>query len=430
MWKLLRVLAVIGLLVVVFRCREQIQIPLEEGLAKVLGVWDEPVHAAANRSGSEVVRRAMTIRDRFVRAQQRLVRVPDYLRRGDLYRVGQVLGSTPGEKTLRVGLGSRDGVQIGSPVLFGDAWIGSVLETGPEDCRVVLVSHADFHAGAYVPQEDRDGKRIRFCVSGVRSNEHALEIRFVTVYDELRAGEPVRTLPPEGERSWSPRLGRIVRLTNPATGSRGVLRLLPHADLSSLLFVSIRCDPAVATGAAVPDLPSSPAPVTVEGRVSQAMDSSPFRRSLLVDRGARDGVEPGAAVLASGVYIGTVARVSERVCRVQVITDPDLQILGTLASIEGEVTTESLAGLRCRYRSPWLLGGGEIQVIDQGETPIAAGGYLLLTAPGSGRVPPGLPVAVVRVEGPRSHGGFPCRLLIDPERVEVVEIQIRGDAAS
>lgn len=52
-----------------------------------------------------------------------------------------------------------------------------------------------------------------------------------------------------------------------------------------------------------------------------AADPSPWRHHLVVDRGRRDGVRPGAAAVWGHAIVGTVVDVRARVARVRLLTD-------------------------------------------------------------------------------------------------------------
>lgn len=62
-------------------------------------------------------------------------------------------------------------------------------------------------------------------------------------------------------------------------------------------------------------------PVRLEAKVI-ARDASPFRGSLLISAGSREGVTPGAPVVVSEALLGTVAKAGARNSSVRLLTDP------------------------------------------------------------------------------------------------------------
>lgn len=66
-------------------------------------------------------------------------------------------------------------------------------------------------------------------------------------------------------------------------------------------------------------------PVRVEAKVI-ARDASPFRGSLLVSAGSRDGVREGAPVVIGEALLGTVSKVGARTSSVRLVSDPGHRI--------------------------------------------------------------------------------------------------------
>ncbi len=414
MKRIVRILLLVSVLALLFRYRIVVQEPVEALLAG-FGSADS-VADPSSSANSSLLRGACEIRDRFVLAQRSLVRVPDYVRQSDHYEVGQVEGASIKDKTLQVGLGALQGVTVGAPVLFGDVWVGEVESVGSHSSKVKVVSHPRFRTGAFLSRKDREGRPIRLCLQGTTEAAHFLEVLFVSVYEEILPGAQVRALL-QDRPTWSPRLGRISGSGGPGN-HRGMLRLEPLVDLSSLFYVSIQCKKAQSTGALALGFVRFS---TILAKIKQGRDPAPFRESLLLNRGSRDGVHPGAAVLVQGVLVGCVSRVSETTCRVLRLGDPELELMGTLTSTDGEVTAESFAGIRFRFLPKGLLTSGFIEVLGREGTPAVEEVSLLLTAAGAGSIPAGVPVALV----PPTEGGgdrLPVRLLVDLRKVDAVEI--------
>jgi hypothetical protein len=67
-------------------------------------------------------------------------------------------------------------------------------------------------------------------------------------------------------------------------------------------------------------------PTVRPARVIRANDPSGFRRGLLIDRGAEDGLEEGCAVVQGDVLLGRVRFLQGRSALVQLVTDPHSRI--------------------------------------------------------------------------------------------------------
>ncbi len=66
-------------------------------------------------------------------------------------------------------------------------------------------------------------------------------------------------------------------------------------------------------------------PIRIEARVI-ARDASPFRGSLLVSAGSREGVRPGAPVVVGQALLGIVTSVGARSSSVRLVSDPGQRI--------------------------------------------------------------------------------------------------------
>ncbi len=128
-------------------------------------------------------------------------------------------------------------------------------------------------------------------------------------------------------------------------------------------------------------------PVALEARILRAKDASPRRRSLLVDRGAADGLVEGLAVVQGSRLVGLVQHVDERSARVQLVTDPSFRI---------EVAVRSQEGVRATA----YLRGGDDEALPLRNLRAPTGFVVrrddsVLTSNGSERVPDGLVVGRV-----------------------------------
>jgi len=125
-------------------------------------------------------------------------------------------------------------------------------------------------------------------------------------------------------------------------------------------------------------------PVALEARVLRAHDASQRRRSLLIDRGAADGLVEGLAVVQGSRLVGLVQHVDERSSRVQLVTDPGFRI---------EVSVRTQEGLRA---SAFLRGGNDdampLRNLRATDGLVMRRDDPVLTSNGSERVPDGLVV--------------------------------------
>ncbi len=80
-------------------------------------------------------------------------------------------------------------------------------------------------------------------------------------------------------------------------------------------------------------------------------DSSPWRKSLALAQGSRDGVEKGMLVLYNGQIVGRVAEAGPKGCRIQTVTDPGFRA-GAVA-----VPRTYVAGVSFSERQPGFYEG-------------------------------------------------------------------------
>ena len=76
-------------------------------------------------------------------------------------------------------------------------------------------------------------------------------------------------------------------------------------------------------------------PVALEARILRAKDASSRRRSILIDRGAADGLVEGLAVVQGSRLVGLIQHVDERSSRVQLVTDAAFRIEVAVRTQEG-----------------------------------------------------------------------------------------------
>jgi rod shape-determining protein MreC len=145
-------------------------------------------------------------------------------------------------------------------------------------------------------------------------------------------------------------------------------------------------------------------PASSPARILRSRDLSPGRRSVLLDRGAADGLEKGWAVAMGRTYLGTVAHVEARSARVQLLSDPYARLEVAVRTQEGQravawVRGEDAETLRLRH-----LRARPGLVVRPGDP--------VFTSNASERVPAGLLVGEVSEAG-------------DPDADGVLDVRVR-----
>lgn len=145
-------------------------------------------------------------------------------------------------------------------------------------------------------------------------------------------------------------------------------------------------------------------PRAVTARVLRTADPAGFRRSILIDRGADDGLVPGLAVVSGSVFLGRVETVQGRSAQVKLVSDRRSRL---------EVAFRTDAGERlCGYVQGGGRGAidGEL-VIRQVVAPPEVGRVLLgasvLTSNADPLVPAGLVVGTVTAVSDKDLAGLP-----------------------
>ncbi|MEI7819070.1 MAG: rod shape-determining protein MreC [bacterium] len=133
------------------------------------------------------------------------------------------------------------------------------------------------------------------------------------------------------------------------------------------------------------------------------------RHTLVIDRGSREGIATGQAVVSSGILVGKVDRVSDNTATVFLVSDPEfrIQAIGQSERARGIIRGQLGAGLR-------------FEQIAQNET--VAQGENVLTA-GSDKAPRGLLIGKVESVLKSDNEVFQSanvRSLLDFNRLEIV----------
>jgi rod shape-determining protein MreC len=133
-------------------------------------------------------------------------------------------------------------------------------------------------------------------------------------------------------------------------------------------------------------------------------DSSPWRKSLTIALGTRDGAEKGMLVLYNNQVVGRVSETGPKTSRVQTVTDPGFRA-GAVASPR----TYS-AGVSFSERHPGVYEGtagqnGQLKWLS-GDTPVENGSFVLTTEDPLNGIPRGLILGRVSSVN-NGRGAFP-----------------------
>ena len=122
--------------------------------------------------------------------------------------------------------------------------------------------------------------------------------------------------------------------------------------------------------------------VAVAAEVIQNFDSNAALRTIVINRGTRDGFSPGMAVVTQNGLVGRIIEVSANASRVLLITDPSSVISGRLEN------SRAFGGVR-----GLLTGGLRMQFIESGIE--IAEGELVVTSGLGGNLPPNITIGIV-----------------------------------
>lgn len=194
--------------------------------------------------------------------------------------------------------------------------------------------------------------------------------------------------------------------------SQVVLLLAQHGELAAKLEAATATR-AVASNAEYDLIPAD---------VVLNLDSSSFRRTIVIASGTRDGVEPGLPVLYHSHLIGRVLEASPWTSRVLLTTDPGFRA----RAISVPPTYDGSTTLGERHVGVFEGTGTESGLLKwlAGETPIDEGAYVVTTEDPLNGIPKGLVLG--RVTGiDRGRATYPrvqVTPIIDPEGLEFVLI--------
>lgn len=252
------------------------------------------------------------------------------------------------------------GLELGLPVVAGDAFVGRIVEIEPPPSgRVVveLVTAKRFTVGALLePLLDAESEPIRLVAGGVVSDrrrgarrEHAIAVHNPSrsrLHQALvRVDDGFSVLERFAEQAQGFELGSLEERDD------GEWSIRPRLDYSAGLFqVAIVCPPECARADA-----GEPEDILFDGqwreaRVLSRGEPTLARAGLKLAVGAWQGARTGSAVVAGVRLVGLVARVSPLWSDVRTLDDPGLA-LPVVASVEGREQPFALGRLQSLGRT-------------------------------------------------------------------------------
>jgi rod shape-determining protein MreC len=111
------------------------------------------------------------------------------------FKLAKVVARDPANwwRSIRVDLGSRDGLATNAPVLTGDGLVGRVSQVGFAQSQVVLVGDPDCRVSVLVGDEKSREQGVIAPVSSSPLDNTLVELSYVSRTSKLAAGQPVVT---------------------------------------------------------------------------------------------------------------------------------------------------------------------------------------------------------------------------------------------
>ncbi len=271
---------------------------------------------------------------------------------------GEVVERASGKPDrCRVSVRDLRGVEPGSPVACGDTYVGRVAETERQgyatggSAWIELVTGRDFRVGARLLDGERGAlaadEEIFFTVGGLVAERSRPLVR-------LAVHQPSSSMPEggvarvhelfaeEGEQAELAE-GFLLGTVRSSHGSSWIEPVLDYQDGLFQVVIVTRAAPELSE---VP--PFEPALRDSSWLATRALtlgDPGPWRSTLKIPAGSREGVREGAAVTGiGGRLVGRVARVGLFASDVALLGDPGFT-LTAIARLEGESETRILGRL-------------------------------------------------------------------------------------
>lgn len=326
------------------------------------------------------------------------------------FRAVEILSSRTtarGETEYAIDAGSVDGLRSGDAVVFGDALVGLVtdVETRRAWCRGTASPSHRFAATLHASVARSRERVLEFAVAGSHREPGRLDLRIFREWDAFGAfsegGLPIATaFRADSSVPAGLRIGTARRLRD-RTGSPLRDAVIEPAVRFDTILAAVVVPSGDREGPTAENRERAWTPL--EALMTHSADTVRSRASGILDRGARDGVRPGAAVSIGGTWIGLVDRVTRTTCRVRFAADPGVVVDGIGFSGAGAGMPFSLRGVGV------LSGRGRVRVLlaerDRDRIEDATR-WTWMTRPGQANVPGGLRVATALVaSGIRADDG-------------------------
>jgi rod shape-determining protein MreC len=186
-----------------------------------------------------------------------------------------------------------------------------------------------------------------------------------------------------------------------------------NAQVQSLRLQNERLRQQLAFKEARPELQQLPAEVVYR-------DPTSLRKYLIIDKGRRDGVEPGMAVVSPGGMVGRIQSVEDRRARVLLLIDSESAVRAFLQESRMDGRADGLIYGR------WPLG--RLRMRDIETTAQVREGTWVLTAGMDDELPRDLPIGVIQkvyktdVQETQEADILPA---VDPDTLESVAVILR-----
>lgn len=336
------------------------------------------------------------------------------LRLGRRLVPGLVAGRVDGKRdSIWLQLDARlgtEGIPLLAPVVLGDAFVGRVAELAPSlaRVRVDLVTGRNFYVGGQLAAD----RGLRLTVGGLHGTGAPARLAVHNPSERRFRPGQVRVLEPELLTEHVAHLADGYLLGELRKEPEGPWSVDPVVDFKSGLFQLVVLVPEDSSRPAELDPIASLADGGWRATAPLSVgDSLHGRRSLRIDCGALQGLEPGAALVATTRLVGRVDPshpVAPLSARVRLLGDPGLE-LHVMARLDADFSARvlgSFVGLGMDSTGAALFKWDPPLRLGSGEAAIAA---TLYTGSGLAGLPEGLYLG--RAELPTASGSHVLRVV-------------------
>lgn len=403
-----------------------------------------PVVRAAERDLFARARAGRSEATELLDAEQRAALPSPELCEGKRLVHGEVIRRSRGRiDRVEVRVATREGIEVGQPVVTGDSYVGRVSHLDKEDGSLIhvdLVTSSGFYVGAEVFRRDAQESFVSraIIVGGVTDepsgHEHELHL---AVHDPSRRGARegrvlVREIEAYGD-DYSQlangfELGEMETLAK--LGGGELTRITSELDFKSGLFQVVVLQPADSESQpkAMLELDTFVDSSWVRVQALTRGDITPAREGRRLSGGSWAGVKPGRAVAFGAHLVGRVEESGWATADMRCLGDPGLR-LAALAQLDGDPTPRPMGELVSlgRDRESGLLRFRWTCRVDLGEGESVSA--LLYTGSGEEGVPRGLIIG--RAELPTTRAVHELFVEQDPEVQQLDQLFVwRGHITS